>query len=130
MDIGILPSPESHPLWPGIYALLEPAARRAGGQVMGPHYVVWIAMDGAEIIAAATTRMLSTGDAELIDVGGTRFREWLAPWEAMICDWARYNGANKIISGGDDGSRLGWWPFVRRLGWTKQADRHIYEKVL
>lgn len=128
MDIGIVPHPESHPLWPGIYDLLEHAA--GGQQVWEPEYVLWIASDGQMVIAAATTRMMSDGNAELMNVAGTRAREWIEPWEAMICDWARFNGAKKIISGGEDGSRLGWWRWGRRLGWAKADGQNLYEKVL
>jgi hypothetical protein len=130
MKIGTLLDPESHPLWDGILALLEMAAARFGCAAWEPDETVWVAIDGTQIIAAATTRLLENGDAELVNVGGIRAREWIVPWETMICEWARLNGARRIISGGDSGSRKGWWRWVRPLGWTKQADRNIYEKVL
>ena len=122
--------PENHPLWDGILALLEMAGQRFDCPAWSPGETVWVAIDGAQIIAAATTRLLENGDAELVNVGGVKMRKWLIPWEAMICEWARLNGAKKIISGGDGGSRRGWWRFVRPLGWTKQAERNIYEKAL
>ena len=74
MQIGILPDPESHPLWPGIYALLEPAAELGGVAVLEAGELVWIVSEGPMVMAAATTRICTNGTAEIILCGGGEHR--------------------------------------------------------
>lgn len=121
MDIGILPSPESHPLWPGIYALLEPAAELGGVNVLEPGELVWIVSDGPMVMAAATTRMCINGSAEIILCGGARARFWATDLADRICDWAAFNGAGCVRILG----RKGW---AKLLGWPERNG--LIEKVL
>lgn len=124
-----LPDPESHPLWPGIYQLLEPAAKRGECEVFEPGDYLWVAIKDGVIIGAATARGLDNGEAELMHVGGTRYREWAGLLESQICDWARDNGARRITAGG----RRGWIPLVTKMGWRAvQQDGPLvwYEKAL
>ena len=123
--MGWLPDPERHPLWPGISALLEPAAKQGGCPVFEDGDLVWIVADqDRQIIGAVTTRGLDTGDAELVHVGGTRIRLWAGALEAEICKWARANNAPRIVAAG----RKGWKPIVEPLGWhvVKNMDGVTY----
>lgn len=128
MKVGWLPEPERHPLWPGIYKLLKRSADRTACSVFDAGDLLWIALDEGQIIGAATARALDPDTAELMHTAGTRIHEWAAPMESQICDWARMNGARKIVSTG----RKGWRPIVEPLGWhvTAVGDLIRYEKEL
>jgi len=129
IDVSYLPDAEDHPLWPGIYTMLEPAAKLGAVEVLGKGHLVWIAADGGVIIGAATTRLLMDGGAELINVGGVRAKDWAKPLEDVICQWARACGCETIVSRG----RKGWVRIVVPLGW-KAVDVYkgmtLFEKVL
>lgn len=124
-----LPDPTYHPLWNGIHALLEPAAKLGGCEVLDDNDLVWIAIDGPTIVAAATTRLLKDGQAEIKNVGGGHMRDWFAPFEATLCAWARDCGADTFISRG----RKGWGRLNAPLGWAvtgEEDGRTLYEKAL
>jgi hypothetical protein len=124
-----LPEPERHHLWPAIYALLEPAAKIGGVPVLEEHDLVWLAIDGPTILAAATTRLLKDGQAEIKHVGGGRMKDWFGPFEATLCAWARGCGATAFISRG----RKGWGRLNTPLGWAvigEEAGLTLYEKAL
>ncbi len=127
--ISWLPEPECHPLWSGIYALLEPAAKLGGVPVLEENDLVWIAIDGPTIIAAATTRLLKDGPAELKHVGGGHMKDWFETFEAVLCAWALDCGADRFISRG----RKGWGRLNAPLGWAVTGNENgliLYEKVL
>lgn len=132
LSLGTFPRAENSPHWPRIVELLEPAAKRGGTAVWEPGEVVWVAIDGGKIIAAATSRMLDAETAELIHLGGAGARNWLAPWNDTLCAWARSEGALRLITRG----RKGWRRLNASLGWqvvdeTKRPDGMInYQKVL
>jgi hypothetical protein len=129
LETGWLPEPETRPYWNDILRLLEPAALIGGGEVFGPDDLVWIAVDGGQVIGAATTRLLGNGTAELRNIAGTRAREWTGPLETQICDWAKAAGATSIASMG----RKGWTRIVLKLGWriTGQEEHcTMFEKAL
>jgi hypothetical protein len=126
--ISTLPEPQSHPAWPDIEALLATAATDT--QPYDPAFdVVWIAFDGA-IWGAATTRLQTDGDAELLCVAGKRFREWIGPMEAEMCAWARLCGAGRFVSRGRDG----WGRFAAAFGWdalgTDENGKALFFKEL
>jgi hypothetical protein len=121
MEIGVLPDPERHPLWPGIYALLEPAADLGGVAVLERDELVWIVSEGGEIKAAATTRMLVNGSAEIILCGGGEMHDWAVGLADMICRWAKDEGADRVRLAG----RKGW---ARVLGWPEVNG--VIEKAL
>lgn len=130
--VGTFPGAELSPHWPRIVALLEPAAKRGGIPVWEPGELVWVAIEDGKIIAAATSRMFDAQTAELIHVGGSGARNWLAPWDEALCAWARCEGAVRLITRG----RKGWARLNTGLGWavtdaTQRPDGMIdYQKVL
>lgn len=121
MIISILPDPERHPLWDGIKGLLLPAAEMGGVPVLEENELVWVVVDGGQIIAAATTRVTVDGFAEIILCGGVGHRKWAVELADMICDWAKREGADRVLLSG----RKGW---ARVLGWPIRGE--VIEKVL
>jgi hypothetical protein len=129
--LGTYPGAEHSPHWPQIEGLLAKAAGRSGSKVFDPGDTVWVAIEDGRIIAAATSQILDNGDAELCHVSGERAREWVAEWDAMICHWAKAQGARNITTKG----RKGWERLGRPLGWQvtdgpDEYGRMTYMKVL
>lgn len=121
---GWLPEPEKHPLWPDLWALVATVRRRGFEPSWNDGDLLWLTSDCGEVIGVATTRLLANGDAELMHVAGTRLKEWAGLLEALVCDWARLNGAARITASG----RMGWRRIVEPLGWKSSGDQ--YEKEL
>ena len=124
-----MPDPESWHLWNDVLALLDTAAVRGGIPAWSDGDLLWIAIDNGQVIGAATSRLMSDGNAELKNVAGTRMREWHGDLEGTICDWARCHACPLIVSRG----RKGWIPIVRKWGWQKVGEEDgltLFEKVL
>ena len=126
LSIGILPDPETAPMWPHLVSLLEPAARLGGHDVLSPGELVWFVWNGVEVPAAATTRMTVCGTAEIILCGGHGARDWAQPLADKVAAWATDEGASAVnIFGRRGWARLIDWPIVEeREGLAK------FEKVL
>lgn len=120
-SIGILPDAEHTPAWPHIRSLLEPAARLTNSPILGEHHQVWVVTDGAEIIAAGTTRLTEEW-AEILLTGGRDHRRWARPAMDMICDWARAEGKRAVRLYG----RKGW----KRVHGLEQIDDRTFERAL
>jgi hypothetical protein len=71
VEVGCVPDPQGWERWEEAKAYLEPA-RVLGGwdDVIEPDEVLWVAMDGDKMIAAATTWLCKDGYAEFKLVGG------------------------------------------------------------
>ena len=110
-----------------IERLLQPAANLADGVIeRGPAWTVFTVHDGAELIAAANVRRTVDGIAEVVLVGGTRFREWLRPLDDTIGKWARDEGCTALRAFG----RKGW---AKVLGWQvigRESGMVGYERAL
>lgn len=124
-----MPDPEQHPLWPGIRALLKLGGDWAKAVDWEPEHVVWLVIDGKQIIAAFSTRLTEDGEAEVFNIGGHRAAEWLPDAEAHVDSWARLAGATRIAARG----RAGWQRLNAPLGWEsigKDGQVTLYEKRL
>lgn len=125
--VGIWPDAQHSPSWPGIEALLRPAADRGGVAIEhGPGWHVWTVHRNGELIAAANVRRTVDDAVEVVLVGGCGFREWLGPLDARIGEWARDEGATCLRAYG----RSGW---ARVLGWRVIGRKHGftgYERLL
>ena len=116
MQISSVPEAASFHLWPAVEQILAPAADFE--DVFDPASdVLWIAYDRGVIFGAATTRLMADGEAELRLIGGTRFREWIAPLDEAVCGWARACGSPRLTARG----RKGWARFNRAFGWVAHA---------
>ena len=130
MIVSTLEHPEQHKLWPGIRALLESGASRGAGKAYDANTdLVWIVIDGRQILAALATSILTDGTAEICHAGGQRAAEWVPFADDVICRWARDCGAGSIRTEG----RKGWGRLSAGLGWDvigRDGKDVIYEKVL
>jgi hypothetical protein len=130
MIVSTLPEPERHPLWPGIYRLLQGAAARFGSpHVWEAEDLLWIVIDDRQIVAVLSTRLLEDGTAEIVNGGGHRAAEWVPLMDEKICEWARASGARSISCRG----RKGWGRLSKGLGWDvtgHDMDIVIFEKVM
>jgi hypothetical protein len=103
MIISVL-EPDMIELWPKVAPVLERAAVLSGQPVIDEDEIVWFAVDGDEIIGAATTRLTSDDYGEVVLIGGTRYKEWVPAMEEKISDWMRREGMKEIRGHG----RAGW----------------------
>lgn len=129
MIISALPDPEKHHLWPGIRRLLKRGGDWADAPDWEPEHVVWIVIDGRQIIAALSSRVTVDGAAEVVNIGGCRAAEWLPDMDDHITGWARRAGATKLAARG----RRGWQRLSAPLGWVaigRDGKSMLYEKVL
>ncbi len=130
MQISYLPDAESHPLWPDIYRILEPAAKLGDVEVKENEDLVWVMFDGPTLYGAATTRLLPGDEVQIRCAGGTRFKDWMPLLDGIVADWGRDCGAWKATMRG----RHGWARFAERFGWValgKDEDGlTIFEKEL
>lgn len=129
MLITWVAEPESHPLWPQMYAALNSAADRGNGDAWAPTDWVFTAVENKTILGICAVRERDDGNAEIMNIAGTRFREWLGPLDEVLSAWARENGAERFINIG----RKGWARAAGHLGWvcTGESDgMYNYEKVL
>jgi hypothetical protein len=127
--ISTLPDPERHPLWDGIYRLLEMGARRSGSPVWGPEHIVWLAIEGRQIIAALSAHLTVDDEIEVLNAGGQRAAEWVPLMDASLCEWAGAAGVHRMICRG----RAGWGRLSADLGWEvigRDGRSVFYEKVL
>jgi hypothetical protein len=127
--VSFLPEPETHPLWPEILKLLQPAADFGEIPAWTGDECVWIAFEGQTLFAAATTILWDDGEAELLLAGGHRHKDWMGQLDATVTAWARDCGARKITMRG----RRGWTRYAARFGWGVsgcEGGRQIYEKEL
>lgn len=125
MQVSLLPQAVSFHLWPAIEAMLKPA-----GEGFDPDTdLVWVIFENGTLYGAATTRLRDDHVAEVQMIGGARFKDWMAPLDEILTDWAGTVGATKILACG----RKGWARFNRAFGWVasgQDGDQIMFEKVL
>lgn len=130
MIVSTLPEPERHPLWPDIYRLLQRAAARFGSpHVWEAEDLLWIVVDGRQIVAVLSARLLEDGTAEIVNAAGHRAAEWVPLIDARLCEWARAAGARAMRCRG----RKGWGRLSRGLGWDvtgREGAVVIFEKAM
>lgn len=129
MIISTLPDPERHPLWSGIRALLKLGGDRSGAVDWEPDHLVWIAIDGKQIIGAFSTKVFEGELVEVFNLGGHRVREWLPLAEEYVSCLARLAQAPRIKAQG----RRGWARLNEQLGYRvtgREGKMTYYEKVL
>jgi hypothetical protein len=128
--IGIIPNPEASSHWTDFKAFLAPAAKR--GQLdtlIGPHELLWAVFDGQRPIAAATARLTEDNVAEVILVGGSDHRAWIAELDDLIGRAARDAGATCLRAYG----RKGWIKTLKAQGWAVMGEADglvMYERTL
>lgn len=106
MNIGILPEPMLWQDWGKIKKYLEGAYERTDctRAFLDPLDVVWVVYELDEPIGAATACLKYDGVGEVVLVGGTRFREWIADLDQRIGHWMKDEGQKAMRAYG----RKGW----------------------
>lgn len=134
MIIGIEPDALQTSEGPQIKAWLKAAAEHsdAPAEICGEHELLWVVREYSKgafrAVAAATTRMAG-GNAEVILVGGSQHKSWLAKLSKRIEAWANDEGADELTARG----RRGWIKSLTALGWTDEGCQEnitLYRKVL
>lgn len=129
MICGVLENPEQYKHWPAILRLLETSSSRYGASPWDADQLVWVVIDGSQIVGVFTTNITEDGDAEIVNVAGRRVGEWLELADAYATMWARTAGAARVTTKG----RKGWRRLNAALGWEtirQDGDVTYYEKVL
>jgi len=103
MNIGVLPNPQNHPLWPAIEYYLEPAAKRGGVPILEENELVWVVLEDGELLGAATAR-LTKDFGEVVLVGGKDHRRWIHKLDHAIGVAMKAAGKTKVRAYG----RKGW----------------------
>lgn len=115
--IGIWPNVQDTAEWSAVEALLKPAAEFGGVAIeRGPGWLVWTIHKDGELVGAANVKLASDKTAEVALVGGTGFREWIAPLDDLIGCWAFEEGCTALRAFG----RKGWAPILSKLGWRAE----------
>jgi hypothetical protein len=121
VNIGWIENPKDWNRWPEAEALLEPAWRRADDlpEILDKNDVLFVVMDGDELIAALTTAFFAELKMmEVTLVGGRDHRRWLAEADKLIGAVAAEAGATRLTAIG----RRGWAKSLERLGWDNMGE--------
>ncbi len=83
-------------------------------------YVLWIVLDGDDIIAANTTRLIPYPGNQIglaIDwLGGSRMSEWLPIMQRVMTEYARSNDCTHLEAYG----RKAWGRWLGKYGWNPE----------
>lgn len=127
--IVIIPVPQ-HLLdivWDESKGYLESAIKTANGKctiddvragIESGMYVLWVVMDGNEVIACITTRIIEYPQcrAMALDwIGGKRMKEWIAMSNKVMVDHAKANDCTHMEGYG----RPAWIRWNGRYGWKE-----------
>lgn len=119
MQIGWVADPLDWGRWPEAEALLEPARARADEvlDLLGFNELLWVVLDGDDLLAAATARLCEDGSCEVILVGGRDHRRWLSELNDTIGAAAAEAGATRMTAMG----RPGWRKALKAIGWASDS---------
>lgn len=128
-DIVIIPVPQGmiDLIWDEAKGHLEAAIKTARGKftledvrrgIEAGVYLLWVVMDGKEVIAVITTRIIEypTCRAMALDwIGGRRMKEWIEMSNKVMVDHARANGCTHMEGYG----RPAWIRWNGKYGWKE-----------
>lgn len=114
-------------IWPKVEEYLAKAVDTAKGKltvedvrsgIESDLYLLWVVVDGEEIIAAVTTRVINypTCNGMALDwIGGKRIKEWINMANSAMLDHARSHGCSHLEGYG----RAAWGRMLERHGWKQ-----------
>lgn len=114
-------------VWAEASGFLEGAAKTARGKfdlndlrdgIDSGVYLLWVVMDGQEVIAAITTRIIEYPKcrAMALDwIGGKRMKEWIGMSNQIMVAHAKHNGCSHLEGYG----RPAWIRWNGRYGWKE-----------
>jgi len=113
--IGAVSDPTKWHRWNEVETLLEPARQQADEPIaiIEPDEVLWVVLDGDELLACATAWLSNQGYAEVVLVGGRDHSRWIRQLDETIGRAAAEAGALRLTAWG----RRGWAKILRELGW-------------
>jgi hypothetical protein len=130
MVIGAVSDPRLWDRWPEAEALLEPARARGDfPSVLDDDEILFVVLDGDELLACATAWLSTDRYVEVKLIGGRDYRRWLGELDKVIGAAARQAGAVRMIGIG----RAGWSRILQRNGWVKLQpveDHWLFEREL
>ncbi len=114
-------------IWPKVEEYLAKAVDTAKGKltvddvrsgIESDLYLLWVVVDGDDIIAAVTTRVINypTCNGMALDwIGGKRIKEWINVANSTMLDHARSHGCSHLEGYG----RPAWGRMLERHGWKQ-----------
>ncbi len=114
-------------IWPKVEEYLAKAVDTAKGKltiddvrsgIESDLYLLWVVVDGEDIIAAVTTRVINypTCNGMALDwIGGKRIKEWMPMANKIVMDHAKSNGCSHLEGYG----RAAWTRMIERHGWKQ-----------
>lgn len=85
------------------------------GERVEPNDLLWVAMEGDELCAAAIAWLSTDGECEVKLMGGRDHRRWLGLMSETIGNAAKDAGAYKLVAIG----RAGWRRIAALHGWEE-----------
>jgi hypothetical protein len=115
VQIGCVPDPRNWDRWPEVEAYLEPARARGGfPSVLDDDEVLFVVLDGGELLAAATAWLSTDRFVELKLLGGRDHKRWIRELDEHVGREARIAGATELRAWG----RRGWAKQLGAMGWA------------
>lgn len=125
----IIPVPQTMVgiVWDEAKGFIEGAVKTARGKctiedvrdgIESGLYLLWVVMDGKEVIAAITTRIIEYPRCRgmaLDWIGGKRMKDWIEMSNRVLMDHARMNGCTHMEGYG----RPAWIRWNGRYGWKE-----------
>ena len=127
--IGWVQSPLTWDRWPEAEKLLEPARARSDEVIdlLGFNELLWVVLDGDDLLACATTRLTEDDACEVMLVGGRDHKRWLQQLDSELGRAARDAGATRLLACG----RPGWRKALKVMGWDSESvssDTTLYSR--
>jgi hypothetical protein len=115
-------------VWPKVESYLAAAVKTADGKctvddvragIESDVYLLWVVVDGEDIIAAVTTRVIEypKRNGMAVDwLGGRRMKEWIGMVNDTVSQHARNHGCSHLEAYG----RPAWSRFLHPHGWKEE----------
>ncbi len=127
LKIVAVPSDRAHEFWPLAMPHLERASRTNDGlfspenieaSIKTGEYILWVVLDGKDVIAAATTRVIQYPRRKALAIdwlGGSRMKEWIDDINAAFFKHAEFNGCSHVECCGP----RAWGRVLGKFGWNQ-----------
>lgn len=115
-------------VWPDVVRVLEKSVATSNGKydladiyngIIENDYVLWLVLDGDELVAALTTRIAvypGKRGMALDWIGGSRMSEWLPSVQHVMTKYARDNECTHLEGYG----RKAWGRWLAKYGWEPE----------
>ena len=126
MKISLVPPQCVDDVWEIVEPFLRKSTNMSGGRwttddvlasVKTNHFHLWVAIDGNDIVAAATTSFTDYPQKRMLTgqfLGGTHLKEWVGLLDDMLRKW----GHDQNCAGIELTGRNGWARALKALDWS------------